>query len=259
MTTSLFERAGGVEPSDMAQNIYDDPGFFAGYGGLARSIDGLDGAPEWPDIRAMLPDLTARRVVDLGCGFGWFARWARAHGAASVHGIDLSHNMIGRARADTADAGIAYEIADLETIVLPRAAYDFAYSSLALHYIADLGRLLATLHGALAAGGQFVFTTEHPIFMAPSRPGWVIDGAGRRTWPIDRYSDEGPRITDWLAPGVVKQHRTLGTTLNALVKAGFAIGHVEEWRPTPRQIAAAPALAEEVDRPMLLLVRAQRA
>lgn len=83
----------------MAQNIYDDPGFFAGYSGRARSISGLDGAPEWPAIRAMLPDPTARRVADLGCGFGWFARWTRAHGAASVHGIDLSHNMISQARA----------------------------------------------------------------------------------------------------------------------------------------------------------------
>ena len=30
----------------MSQNIYDDPGFFAGYATLDRSVKGLDGAPE---------------------------------------------------------------------------------------------------------------------------------------------------------------------------------------------------------------------
>ena len=57
----------------MAQNIYDNPEFFAGYSGLPRQVKGLDGAPEWPTVRAMLPDLAGKRVVDLGCGFGWFA------------------------------------------------------------------------------------------------------------------------------------------------------------------------------------------
>ncbi len=57
----------------MAQNIYDNPDFFAGYSQLPRQVHGLSGAPEWPAIRALLPDLKDRRVVDLGCGFGWFA------------------------------------------------------------------------------------------------------------------------------------------------------------------------------------------
>ena len=55
----------------MAQNVYDDPAFFAGYSQLDRQVRGLDGAPEWPAIRAMLPDMSGKRVVDLGCGFGW--------------------------------------------------------------------------------------------------------------------------------------------------------------------------------------------
>ncbi|WP_332688778.1 class I SAM-dependent methyltransferase, partial [Bosea sp. (in: a-proteobacteria)] len=93
----------------MAQNIYDDPEFFAGYSRLPRQVHGLAGAPEWPAIRAILPDLEGRRVVDMGCGFGWFSRWAREHGAASVLGLDLSGKMIARAKAETADAAITYK------------------------------------------------------------------------------------------------------------------------------------------------------
>src|SRR5215469_1030360 len=78
----------------MTQNIYDDDDFFRGYCRLPRSVDGLDAAPEWPALRALLPELQGLRVLDLGCGFGWFCHWAREQGAASVLGIDVSENML---------------------------------------------------------------------------------------------------------------------------------------------------------------------
>ncbi len=239
----------------MSQNIYDDAGFFDGYSRLDRSLRGLDGAPEWPALRALLPDLAGKRVVDLGCGFGWFCRWAAAQGAAHVLGLDLSEKMLGRARAAGADS-IVYERTDLEALTLPDASFDLAYSSLAFHYVQNLTGLLAAVHRALAPGGRLVFSTEHPIYTAPSQPGWVVDATGGKTWPIDGYSAEGPRTTDWLAKGVVKQHRTIGTTLNALIRAGFIIAHVEDFAPTDAQISANPALAEERERPMFLLVAA---
>jgi hypothetical protein len=92
--------------------------------------------------------------------------------------------------------------------------------------------------------------------MAPRRPGWLIEPKGRRSCPVDRYLEEGPRTTDWLAKGVVKHHRAIGTTLNLLIHSGFVIARVEEWRPTDAQIAARPELAEERERPMFLLVAA---
>jgi SAM-dependent methyltransferase len=242
----------------MAQNIYDTPEFFAGYSRLPRSVHGLDGAPEWPAIRALLPDLDRKRVLDLGCGFGWFARWAKAHGAPHVLGLDLSEKMIARAKADTADPDINYRIADLDHLELPADAFDFAYSSLAFHYVADFEKLMRTVHRALVSEASFVFTIEHPIYMAPAHPGWVLDDDGRKTWPIDRYSVEGPRMTDWLTKGVVKHHRTIGTTLNTLINAGFAVRRVEEWAPTAAQISANSGLAEELERPMILIVSAQR-
>ncbi|QKC88225.1 class I SAM-dependent methyltransferase [Mesorhizobium sp. NZP2234] len=242
----------------MAQNIYDQPEFFAGYSQLGRSIEGLDGAAEWPALRSMLPQVGGLRIVDLGCGFGWFCRWALEHGASNVLGLDLSEKMLAQARAAGPDAGITYERADLDHLSLPPGGFDLAYSSLALHYVEDVARLFRTVHQALSPGGHFVFSTEHPIYMAPTKPGWVVDAEGRRTWPVDRYLVEGPRKTDWLAKGVVKHHRTIGTTLNALIKSGFTIGHVEEFRPTDAQVAARPELAEELERPMFLLVSARR-
>jgi SAM-dependent methyltransferase len=242
----------------MTQNIYDNPEFFAGYSQLGRSLDGLGGAAEWPAIHALLPHLPGCSVVDLGCGFGWFCRWAREQGAAQVLGLDVSENMLERARADTNDAAVRYEKADLEHLGLPEASFDLVYSSLALHYVERLPELLATVHRGLKPDGALVFSVEHPIYTAPTHPGWFTDTSGHKTWPIDGYLNEGPRTTDWLTRGVIKQHRTIGAYVTLLLRQGFILTHLEEWGPTDAQIAARPALADERQRPPFLLVAARR-
>ena len=242
----------------MTQNIYDNPEFFEGYSRLPRSVTGLDGAPEWPALRALVPDLRGRNVADLGCGYGWFCRWAREQGAAHVLGIDVSEKMLARARAATADAAISYVQADMECLDLSEGSFDLVYSSLALHYVADLARLFAAVHRGLAADGRLVFSVEHPIFTAPTQPGWSADAQGRKTWPIDGYLVEGPRRTNWLTQGVVKQHRTLASHLNLLLRLGFGLSRVEEWGPTDDQIEAHPALVDERQRPPFLIIAARK-
>jgi SAM-dependent methyltransferase len=242
----------------MTQNIYDNESFFAAYSGLPRSVEGLDGAPEWPTLRAMLPEVSGRRAVDLGCGFGWFCRWARQNGAASVLGLDVSEKMLDRAQAETDDPAIAYQRADLERLDLPGASFDLAYSSLALHYLENLRGTLQVAYRALAPGGRLVFSAEHPMTTAPNAPGWMTAADGHQTWPVDNYLSEGPRSTDWLAEGVIKQHRTIASYLNLLIGLGFTISRVEEWGPSLEQIAAHPEWANEAQRPAFLLVAARK-
>jgi SAM-dependent methyltransferase len=242
----------------MTQNIYDHEEFFERYSQLGRSVEGLDGAPEWPALRALLPDLRGLNVLDLGCGFGWFCRWARQQGAAHVLGIDVSERMLARSRATTQDTAIVYTRADLEHLELSLESFDVVYSSLALHYIENLNGLMSEVYRSLIPGGSLVFSVEHPMFTAPADPNWSLNAAGHKTWPIDSYLDEGPRVTDWLTKGVIKQHRTLATYLNMLLRLGFAIIHVEEWGPTAAQIASQPSLADDHQRPPFLLVAARR-
>ena len=241
----------------MTQNIYDNEEFFANYSRLPRSVAGLAGAPEWPTLRALLPDLRGRRVLDLGCGFGWFCRWARDRGAAHVIGIDISEKMLARARR-TEDEAITYTRADMEQLELPTLSFDCVYSSLALHYVVNLSRLMSQIYASIAPDGSLVFSVEHPIATAPSAPRWSIDAGSPKAWPLDCYLDEGPRSTDWLAKGVIKQHRTVATYLNMLIGLGFSISHIEEWGPNAEQIAARPDWADERHFPPFLLVAARR-
>lgn len=239
----------------MAQNIYDDPAFFAGYSDFPRSRIGLDGTAEWASFRALLPVVAGKRVVELGCGFGHLSRWLAAEGARSVVGYDLSEKMLASARAATNDPSVEYRRADLETLVLDQGSADLVVSSMTLHYLADFARVAAMLHQAIAAGGDLVFSVEHPVYAARAVPEWVEADDGRQSFAIVDYSLEGPRKTDWIVDGVVKYHRTIATMLNTLTDAGFSYRAMDEWRPSPAQLSANPEWhGTELTRPMFLLI-----
>lgn len=242
----------------MSQNIYDDENFFAGYATLPRSARGLDGAPEWSRLRRLLPNLENADVIDLGCGYGWFSAYAAQMGAAHVAAFDISEKMLKRAAEINAALKINYRRADLETLTLPARSADLVYSALSFHYIVDLKRLFGEIARVLRPDGAFVFSVEHPMFTAPTTPQWITDANGDKCWPINNYLAEGPRVTNWLADGVVKQHRSLSTYMNLLISNGLMPTHVEEWGPSKRQLAAMPELADERHRPTFLLIAAQK-
>jgi SAM-dependent methyltransferase len=268
-----------------SQNIYDNPEFFSAYSTLSRSQQGLTAAPEWPSLRHMILGLSSTtlqqsRVLDLGCGYGWFVRWARENGASYINGIDISEKMIEKAKSFDKDANppssspeISYEIHDLETLVLGedphRESYNLVYSSLTFHYIEDLGRLLRQIHSSLKKGtgsgnGKLVFSVEHPIYSAPVRPAanWIdVKGAGEeegKVWPLNSYSEEGLRVTSWLGTdGVRKYHRTTQTYVSLLLENGFVLTGLKDWAPSEEDVAAHPEWSVERHRPFFLLLAAE--
>lgn len=242
----------------MKQNIYDHPEFFAGYRELRRTESGLNAVLEQPALHALLPALAGRRVLDIGCGFGHFCRHARAAGAARVLGIDISARMLEAARAQTADPAIAYRHQAMEDLALEADAWDVVVSSLAFHYVRDFAAVIATVARGLAPGGSLVFSIEHPICTALLAD-WHSAPDGRRLhWPVDRYREEGERVSHWFVDGVVKYHRTLETTLNTLLDAGLALRRCLEPEATAAAVARRPELAEQRRRPPFLVVRADK-
>jgi SAM-dependent methyltransferase len=243
-----------------AQNIYDDPAFFAGYATLPRSREGLSAVYEWPAFQRLLPAaLDGLRILDLGCGFGSFAREARVRGAASVLGVDLSERMLEGARARTDDTGIVYRQGDLESFEPGEACFELVVSSLALHYVVDYRRLVGRVAACLVPGGRFAFSVEHPIYTAHGSASWHMDADGKRLhWPVDRYLDEGERRTTWFVDGVVKQHRTIETYVNTLIDAGLRLARLEEPEAEPVALQAHPEWQDERRRPPFLLLAADR-
>ena len=121
------------------QNVYDDGSFFSGYQQMRDAESGINAAVEQPGLRALLPDPAGRAVLDLGCGDGTLARDLLARGAAQVLGADPSARMLALARARSTDPRVRYVQAFAEDLSLRPTSVDLVVSSLALHYVADLG------------------------------------------------------------------------------------------------------------------------
>ncbi|QHT62407.1 class I SAM-dependent methyltransferase [Paenibacillus lycopersici] len=243
----------------MKQNKYDDAGFFANYSLMARSVDGLDAAGEWQSFRRMLPDLTGKRVLDIGCGYGWHCRYAREQEAAEVVGIDISEKMLARAGELTDDPKITYRRLAIEDLDYPAGSFDVIISSLALHYIEHIDAVCKEVYRLLAPGGSFVFSTEHPVFTARAAQDWHYGADGEKLhWPVDDYSVEGMRETRFLENDVIKYHRTVSTMLNALIEAGFVIRKLSEPQPPKAMLDTVPGMRDELRRPMFLMIAADR-
>lgn len=248
------------DPAGEPQNLYDDPGFFAGYSTLERFGAGWQRAMEHADLLALLPDVAGRRVLDLGCGAGQLAHHLATAGAAEVVGLDVSERMLALARAEWAHPRVTYRRGALEEVTFPPGRFDLVVSSLVLHYVVDYAGLVRRISGWLAPHGVLVYSTEHPIFTARlPGDGWVLDEEGRRVrWGLDRYAEEGAREETWFVPGVRKVHRTLATLINELVDAGLTVERVVEPIPTEAWLAARPQWRDERRRPMFLLIRASK-
>lgn len=242
----------------MKENKYDQQKFFEQYSLMSRSQQGLSGAGEWPELQKLLPDFTGKRVLDLGCGYGWHCIYAAQGGAASVLGTDISEKMLAVAREKNNAPCISYRCAAMEDLSLPKGSVDVVISSLALHYIEDFAAVAASIYDWLAPGGRFVFSVEHPVFTAYGTQDWVYDEQGNILhFPVDNYYYEGLRNATFLGEPVVKYHRTLTTYLNTLLALGLRIDHIVEPAP-PQSMLDIPGMRDEMRRPMMLLISASK-
>lgn len=154
---------------------------------------GLDGAGEWHELKKILPDFNNKRVLDLGCGFGWHCRFAIENGATSVVGVDISQKMIDEAKNKTTSDRIDYVCKPIEDVRFQKNSFDIIISSLAFHYIESFEDVLKEIKMWLVKGGEFI-SVEHPIFTAQGNQDWHYDNGGKAMhWPVDHYFSEGIR------------------------------------------------------------------
>ena len=242
----------------MKENKYDTECFFQKYSQMTRSQKGLQGAGEWSELQKILPDFCGKRVLDLGCGYGWHCKYAADHGAFSVLGTDISKKMLAKAQAINSAPQINYQCIAMEDLSFPERTFDVILSSLAFHYIEDFEPLVVNISKWLKQGGTLVFSVEHPVFTSYGTQDWYYDSNGEILhFPVDNYYYEGRREAIFLGEPVIKYHRTLTTYLNTLLQNGFELQHIIEPQP-PEDMLELDGMKDEMRRPMMLLVKARK-
>lgn len=222
------------------------------YAGLAdRYAARVDGKPhhafyERPATLSLLPPLEGRRVLDAGCGSGWYAEELLRRGA-EVTAFDAEPRFVELTRARTGGRARVL-VADLAKPLAFAAdgAFDAVVAPLVLHYVEDWDAMLAELARVLRPGGTLVFSTHHPF----------MDWQEFRT--DDYFRTE--RLTDEWDVGTVRfWRRPLTAMADALAGAGFVLERLLEPRPLDGYRDAAPDWHARLStRPWFLHVRARR-
>ncbi len=162
-----------------------------------------------PEVLKQLGDITNKKILDLGCGQGFFCRILANH-KAIVTGIDLSKSLIEYAKKYSKYDNISYYVANAEDLSFLEAnSFDIVVSILSLGNIRNLQKTFENVYSLLKDKGRFIFVIMHPCFRIPRQSHWGYDENQKLQYRrIDRYmtSLEIPIITH---PGKVKEKKEL--------------------------------------------------
>ncbi|MGF1746160.1 malonyl-ACP O-methyltransferase BioC [Vibrio minamisatsumaniensis] len=103
-------------------------------------------------------DLSGLKVLDLGCGTGYFSEQMVMRGAEVVC-ADLSGGMLERAEQRCGASVSLYQQADAEQLPFEDGCFDIVFSSLALQWCDDLSSPLKEMKRVSANGGCVIFST----------------------------------------------------------------------------------------------------
>lgn len=248
----------------MKQNIYDDKKFSDEYDKMRKENSGINANDviEIPIFRSMLPDLTDKSILDLGCGYGENDVYFIEKGTKYVMGTDISEHMIKIANSDYKLDNIDYNVLAMEDISKIDKKFDIVVSSLAFHYIKDYDKLVSDIYNLLNDNGYLIFSMEHPlsnciIYDNDLSNKHVTIGKKKYILLAD-YNREGKRICNWFNSEVIKYHRTMATIINTLVKTGFKVEEINECMPNAEMISKNPKYVNQYDYPYFLFVKAKK-
>lgn len=242
------------------QNIFDNEIFFEEYRKLREREVNANNLFEIPALFSMLPELSGKRVLDLGCGFGEHCRKFADCGAEKVIGIDISEKMLEIAKAENSSENIAYIHMPIEKIGRLDEEFDIIISSLALHYVEDFGGVVRDAYNLLCDGGYFIFSQEHPFSTCYSGGNrWTRDENGQKIHlNLAHYGVEGEKESEWFIDNIKKYHRTFSTIINTLTSAGFCIEEMIEPLPSDELLKKYPDYEDLFHKPDFLLIKARK-
>lgn len=131
----------------------------------------------------LVDDLRGLSVVDAGCGSGRYMRHALRRGAARVHGVDLSPEMLARAsqalEGAQGDAYVALSQGSLDALPLADGFADVTLCGLVIGHLETLMPSLNELRRVTRPEGVVLCSDVHPTGHAL---GWLRDfkASGRR-------------------------------------------------------------------------------
>ena len=221
---------------------------------------------EVPAVLELIGDVKGKRVLDAGCGYGYYSLLP-ARSGAMVTGIDISEKMIELAKNNAREASVECQffVCDLQNLsMLAGNTFDVVVSSIVVGYVDSLEKAFSEVFRVLKHKGIFAFSENHPLL----KRSWEKDGGGKRLhWNIDNYFDRSVRTTEWRTQDgkiieTSSRHRTVQDYFDALTSSGFLVERLVEPEPTDKTPLDNLASMEHYSRakriPIFILFKARK-
>jgi SAM-dependent methyltransferase len=203
----------------------------------------------------MLPDVSGKTGLDVGCGEGHNTRLLVARGA-QMFAVDISPEFI-RFAAEQSRA-IRFTVASGQELPFASGRFDFATACMSLMDLPDQPAAFQEIHRVLRSGGFLQFSITHPCFTPPYRRLLRTPEGCAYAVEVGKYFERvDGRVDRWLFSAAPQQaraglapfevpifHRTLSEWFNALLQAGFVLEQVSEPRADGETARAVPAVED---------------
>ena len=198
-----------------------------------------------PALFRLLGELRGERVLDAACGAGHLSAEIARRGAL-VTGIDIAPAMIeiAAARAKAAELSVRLHVGDISHMPqIPDDSFDLVVSSMALMNVEHVSEAFVEFARVIDGPGRLIFSIPHPCYpRIKGGCGVFKKGIDGEEWleeyRVADYHEEGPYdVSIPLADDSCEKvditgfHRTLGTYIPLIVKAGFVIDALVEPKP----------------------------
>ncbi|MFN8377645.1 MAG: methyltransferase domain-containing protein [Anaerolineae bacterium] len=180
-------------------------------------------------VKALLPDLRGRTVLDLACGTGRWGLAVQDLGARSVLGFDNSPDMLARCALPTS------ALAEFAALPLPAQSIDTVICGLALGHVADIRPAFREIRRVLVPGGVVVISDVHPFIVLSGAQRTFADAQGK-TWAVEHTV------------------HTISEYWNTGTAAGLTLTGIEEAPLRPDDAIGAP----QPGVPVVLVLRFER-
>ena len=225
---------------------------------------------EWPCIKALLPDIKGRDVLDIGCGTGIFTFLLEQYGPAKLIGLDLSEEMLklARGKAFKRESKASFVQGDAARLSdYPDTPVDFIFSSTTTHYIENLSGFFSGISKTLKSGGSCIISMIHPVYSAQYPIAHGDRFPTEDEWSI-RYQDMRKRayIQPWIEYNDAYENRLscsyhymFSDYINAIIQAGLTITRVCEPMPPEAWKETEPYRYESfIETPAYMIIKATK-
>ena len=230
-----------------------------------------------PALKQMVGDVEGKKILDIGCGEGYFSRFF-AKAGAEVTAIDISEGLIKAAveEEERNPLGVKYFAADAANLnMLESESFDLTFCYMALMDIRNYEGAISEASRVLKTGGIFVVLMEHPCFTMFR----VLDGKVVSGWETRLREDNSKEyIYYWIADYLRRHsytfewkhdrlsssfmttgfHRTLSDYVNALTKHGLVVTGLDEPQPLEEGVRVHAPMKKHYRVPQSMVIEATK-